>query len=254
LAPSTLARAAPIVAELGREALESFDFFEKRLLNRPSGTTRGSRRRRFEAETMDARSGQAHGSVLLSSDRLASLSDTMFGVAMTVLATTLLPSIQANKGSVLDMLAAMNGELVAVVLSFAISARYWVSQQQRLAMTKSVTSRETWLHLTFLFLIVLVPISTSLPGLVGPRVVRDSVLLYAIHLSTIALVNLLLWLEVHRVAVAHIHVVRSVMSLALVLIAVAVGAFWPQGAVYLWLAVLAAPMAGGYVTRRLYGV
>ncbi len=117
---------------------------------------------------MDAKTGQAGVSTFLSSGRLASLSDTMFGVAMTLVATTLLPSIQAHKGSVLDMFPAMNGELFTVVLSFAISARYWVSQQQRLAMTGFVTPHQTRLHLVFLFLIVLVPISTSLPGLTGP--------------------------------------------------------------------------------------
>jgi uncharacterized membrane protein len=49
------------------------------------------------------------------------------------------------------------------VLSFAVSAIYWISQQQRLAMSRSVTMAQARLHLVFLFLIVLVPISTSFP-------------------------------------------------------------------------------------------
>ena len=52
---------------------------------------------------MDAKANQAGVSVFLSSDRLASLSDTVFGVAMTLVVTTLLPSIQAHQGSVLTM-------------------------------------------------------------------------------------------------------------------------------------------------------
>ena len=92
---------------------------------------------------MNAEGDKSGGSVFLSSDRLASLSDTMFGVAMTLVATTLLPSIEAHKGSVHDHVARTTGELVSVVFSFAISAINWVSQQQRLAMTGSVTPRQT---------------------------------------------------------------------------------------------------------------
>ncbi|MEO9191827.1 MAG: TMEM175 family protein [Acetobacteraceae bacterium] len=201
---------------------------------------------------MDAKANQAGVSIFLSSDRLASLSDTMFGVAMTLVATTLLPSIQAHRGSVLDMLPDMNGELVTVVLSFAISARYWVSQQQRLAMTNSVTPFQTWLHLAFLFLIVLVPISTSLPGLAGSGAKLGSVMIYGTHLFLIALVNLLLWIEVHRTVVAHRQIVRSSLALALFVAALGVGAVRPNLALYLWFAVLATPLLARYLTRPLY--
>lgn len=202
---------------------------------------------------MDAKANQAGVSIFLSSDRLASLSDTMFGVAMTLVVTTLLPSIQAHHGSVLDMLPDMTGELVTVVLSFAISARYWVTQQQRLAMTHAVTPLQTWLHLVFLFLIVLIPLSTSLPGLAGSGARLGSVMIYGVHLFLIALVNLLLWIGVHRTVVAHVHVVRSSLALALFAAALAVGAMRPDLALYLWFAVLATPLLGRHLARRLYG-
>jgi uncharacterized membrane protein len=201
---------------------------------------------------MDAGADRQSGSIFLSSDRLASLSDTMFGVAMTLVVTTLLPSIQAHKGSVLDMLPDMNGELVTVVLSFAISARYWVSQQQRLAMTGSVTALQTWLHLAFLFLIVLVPISTSLDGLTGAHANRGPVMIYGMHLCLIGLVNLLLWIGVHRVAAAHLQVVRSALALALFVAALAVGAVRPDLALYVWFAVLAIPLLAHRITRRFF--
>jgi uncharacterized membrane protein len=202
---------------------------------------------------MDAKRDQAGAAIFLSSDRLASLSDTMFGVAMTLVATTLLPSVEAHKGSVLDMLRDINGELVSVVLSFAISARYWVSQQQRLAMTGSVTPRQTWLHLVFLFLIVLVPISTSLPHLAGSDAIASSVMIYGAHLVLLGLVNLLLWTEVHRSVAAHPQIVRSALALALLVAALAVGALRPDLALYLWIAVLAAPWLSRRIVRRFYG-
>jgi uncharacterized membrane protein len=202
---------------------------------------------------MDAKARQAGSSIFLSSDRLASLSDTMFGVAMTLVVTTLLPSVQAHKGSVIDMLPGMSGELFTVVLSFAISARYWVSQQQRLAMTGSVTPLQTRLHLMFLFLIVLVPISTSLDGLTGSGANRGSVIIYGAHLSLIALVNLLLWIQVHRTAAAHLQIVRSSLALALFAAGLAVGLIRAGFAEYVWFAVFAIPLPARYVTRRLYG-
>jgi uncharacterized membrane protein len=199
---------------------------------------------------MDRKPGETGTSIFLSSDRLASLGDTMFGVAMTLVATTLLPSIQAHKGSVLGVLSSMQQELITVVLSFAISARYWVSQQQRLAMTGSVTPLQTWLHLVFLFLIVLIPISTSLPNLAGPGAEPGSVMIYGTHFFLIALVNLLLWIEVHRQAIAYPQIVRSALALGFFATALAVGAMRPALAFYFWLAALATPWLSRYLPRR----
>src|SRR5690349_15707925 len=113
---------------------------------------------------METETDQSVGFASLSSDRLASLSDTMFGVAMTLLATTLIPSVQTLTGSALDMLRGLREQLVAVALSFAISGAYWMAHQRRLAMTRSVSTGRARLHLVFLFLIVLLPISTSFYG------------------------------------------------------------------------------------------
>jgi uncharacterized membrane protein len=201
---------------------------------------------------MDTKADPVGASAFLSSNRLSSLSDTMFGVAMTLVATTLLPSIQAHKGSVLDMWPGMKGELITVVLSFAISARYWVSQQQRLAMTASVTPRQTWLHLVFLFLIVLVPISTSLPGLAGSDTIQGSIIIYGVHITLIALVNLLLWIEVHRSVAAHLQIVRSALALTLFVVGLAIGTVRPDLALYPWFLVFAMPQVSRYLLPRLY--
>jgi uncharacterized membrane protein len=113
-------------------------------------------------------------------------------------------------------------------------------------MTASVTPRQTWLHLVFLFLIILVPISTSLPK-------QSSVLIYGAHLVLIALVNLLLWIEVHRRVVAYQPIVRSALALVLFVAALAVGALRPNLALYLWIAALPAPLLARPLVRRLYG-
>jgi uncharacterized membrane protein len=202
---------------------------------------------------MGAPANKTAASTALSSDRIASLSDTMFGVAMTLVVTTLLPAIQTHKGSVLDLFADLSGQFETVVLSFVISARYWMSQQRRLAMTNSVTPLQTRLHLAFLFLIVLVPISTSLDGLTGAGAKLDPVMIYGAHLLLIALVNLLLWIEVHRTVVAHLQIVQSSLAVALFVAALAVGAIHPRFALYVWFSVLAAPLLARQLTPRFFG-
>lgn len=202
---------------------------------------------------MNAKSHHAGGSIFLSADRLASLSDTMFGVAMTLLATSLLPSVEAHQASLVDMWRSVDGLLFSVVLSFAIAARYWVSQQQRLAITATVTSRQTRLHLVFLFLIVLVPITTSLPGLTGGSAARISVLIYGSHLTLLGLVNLLLWIEVRHNAATRLQIVRSSLALGMLIVALAVGAIRPDLALYFWIAVLAAPPLARPIARMLSG-
>ena len=195
--------------------------------------------------------GKADTKPHLSSDRLASLSDTMFGVAMTLVVTTLLPSIQALKGSVADIFSSMHSELITVVISFAVSARYWVSQQQRLAKTETVSQRQTQLNLIFLFLIVLVPISTTILALAGSAPTLGSTMTYGGHLTAIALVNLLLWIEVHGSTDVRLQIATSSLALALFVVALAVGAWRPDLATYFWLAVLATQPLGRYLARRL---
>ena len=189
-------------------------------------------------------------SAFLSSDRMIALSDTIFGVAMTLQAATLLPSIQSLKGSVADSIRDMRGQLIAVALGFAISGSYWIVQQHRLAMIKSVTALQTLLHFLFLFLFVLLPFSTGFWGQFGET--RPVVEIYGSHLLLIALVNLLLWIDIHRSVAAHAQIVRSSVAVALFALALLLGSIRPVFAPYLWFAVFATSFIGPRLARRLY--
>jgi hypothetical protein len=90
---------------------------------------------------------------------------------------------------------------------------YWVVQQQRLAMIDSVTPWQALLLFIFLFLIVLLPISTGLWGRSGTT--PAMVMIYGTHLALIASLNLMLWINVHRSVAAHAQIVRSSLALAL---------------------------------------
>jgi uncharacterized membrane protein len=187
----------------------------------------------------------------LSSDRMISLSDTIFGVAMTLQASTLLPAILTLKGTALQILHDMRGQFIGVALSFGISGSYWVVQQRRLQMTRTISPLQTLLHFLFLFLFVLLPLSTALWGPFGET--RFMVMIYGAHLMLIALVNMLLWINVHRSTAAHAQIVRSTLALTLFVMALALGAVKPVIAPYLWFLVLATTFIREGLARRLYG-
>jgi uncharacterized membrane protein len=89
-------------------------------------------------------------------------------------------------------------------------------QQQRLAMIESVTPWQALHHFVFLFLIVLLPISTGLLGRSGTT--PEVVMIYGTH-ALIASLNLLLWINVHRSVADHAQIVRSSLALALFVMA-----------------------------------
>jgi uncharacterized membrane protein len=104
--------------------------------------------------------------------------------------------------------------------------------------------------LVFLFLIILLPISTSLSG---SRALTPSVVtIYGTHLVLIGFVNLLLWIEVHRRAAAHVWVVGSSLLLALFVAALAIGEVHPAIAKYMWFAGFAVPLLSRHLARLVY--
>ncbi len=145
------------------------------------------------------------------------------------------------------MLRSLSGPLTAVVLSFAISAIYWISQQRRLSMTQLITPWQMTLHLVFLFLIVLLPISTRLFAHTGST--AATVGIYGSHLTLIAAVNLALWIEVHRRVDAQLAIVPAALALTLFGGALAIGLVRPGLAQYLWDGAFAIPLLTRFVNR-----
>lgn len=193
--------------------------------------------------------GPRRGLPPLTTARLANLSDTMFGVAMTLLATTLVPHIDQLTGSALEMLQSLREPLGAVLLSFAVAAIYWIAQQRRLSMTELLTPRQTVLHLVFLFLIVLLPISTGLFARLGST--AASVAIYGAHITLLSAINLALWFEVHRRVEAWLAVIPSTLALVLLGSALAIGLIRPELAQYLWYTALAIPLLTRLVHRTI---
>jgi uncharacterized membrane protein len=196
-----------------------------------------------ETPASNRRHAAGHGLRTLSADRLASLSDTMFGVAMTLLATTLVPQAEQLTGSALEMLRTMAEPLGAVVLSFAVAAIYWLSQQRRLSMMEELAPRQTALHLGFLFLIMMLPIST---GIFARRDESAApVAIYGAHITLLAIANLALWIDVHRRISVWRAVIPAIAAVIMLGSGFVIGLVRPWAAQYIWYAALAIPPLTG---------
>jgi uncharacterized membrane protein len=100
-----------------------------------------------------------------SVERLAALSDGIFGVAMTLLLLDLhVPTKELihNEADLRHALAALSPQLLVYLMSFMTLGIFWVGQQTQLNHLARSDRNFTWLNLGFLFLVTLMPFSTRL--------------------------------------------------------------------------------------------
>lgn len=139
-----------------------------------------------------------------SLDRLAALSDGVFAVAMTLLVLDLkAPSVSkraqhpiwsgAGGGSEHALLHGLLHNVAPRLLPYAMSfltlGIFWVGQQTQLESFTRSTRALTWLHLTFLLAVTLMPFSTGL--LAEDTTYRLSMAVYWLNLFALGAVLLI---------------------------------------------------------------
>ncbi|MGA2582165.1 MAG: TMEM175 family protein [Tepidisphaeraceae bacterium] len=100
-----------------------------------------------------------------SVERLAALSDGIFGVAMTLLLLDLrvpLKSVVTSETDLWRALAALWPDLLVYMMSFMTLGIFWIGQQTQLNFLAHSDRHLTWIHLAFLFPVTLLPFSTRL--------------------------------------------------------------------------------------------
>jgi uncharacterized membrane protein len=181
--------------------------------------------------------------------RLEALSNTIFGVAMTLLAydfprpqvTGAAPDFGAIWGSYAP-------RLIALVLSFIVSGIFWLSHHRRLAYAPEGSRLVVILNLLFLLTIVLLPASTALWGTY--IYAGGAVVVYGTHLLVTSTLNLILWLIAVRGRPNWAPLVGAMFSTAVFVVGVICGFVAPHVAPWLWsLAFLGIPISS-YVERR----
>lgn len=178
--------------------------------------------------------------------RLESLSNTIFGVAMTLLAYDLPKASQFQSAPDWSELYRLyGGRLTGLVLSFIIAGIFWFSHQRRLARQPYGSRNVVFLNLLFLLSIILLPVSDGLYGSYGLSSTVAG--LYGLHLTVIATLNAGLWWLVNRGDWRDPAFAGSVFTVLVFLPGTVVALFAPQYARYLWFLAF-----GGLFVRRLF--
>ncbi|HEY4988981.1 MAG TPA: TMEM175 family protein [Opitutaceae bacterium] len=100
-----------------------------------------------------------------SVERLAALSDGIFGVGMTLLVLDLRAPLSEVIHSEHDLGVALVGilpQLIMYMMSFLTLGIFWVGQQTQLSHLERSDRHLTWITLAFLFAVTLLPFSTKL--------------------------------------------------------------------------------------------
>jgi TMEM175 potassium channel family protein len=100
-----------------------------------------------------------------SLERLAALSDGIFGVGMTLLVIDLREPASLlvhSEHALAHGLVALLPQFVTYAMSFLTLGIFWVGQQAQLEHLERSDRHLTWIHLAFLFFVTLMPFSTRL--------------------------------------------------------------------------------------------
>jgi|ERR1700730_3819270 len=178
--------------------------------------------------------------------RLESLSNTIFGVAMTLLAYDM-PKAGQLKGlpDWTDLYQLYAARLSGLVLSFIIAGIFWFSHQRRLARQAYGSRNVVFLNLLFLLSIILLPVTNGLDGSYGLS--NAVAVLFGLHLTVIATLNAGLWWLVNRDDRRHPEFISSVFPVLALLLGTLVALFAPQYAKYFWFLAV-----GGLFVRRFF--
>ncbi len=186
------------------------------------------------------------GFAAFSVERLASLSDGVFAVAMTLLAYNIhIPIGPLNEAGLRGALARMVPAVMALVLSFFAAVMFWMGHQRLLGMMRQSGRIIYPPSFILLLLIILLPITTNLYGTFGAT--PSIALLYSVNLAGIALAQLFLSFWLVREEVPAQMSRRQVLAVPIYVSGVFVAAaitsiFSPWASQFIWFGAFAAPL------------
>jgi len=164
--------------------------------------------------------------------RLESLSNTIFGVAMTLLAYDLPKAgTFASLPDWTDLYHLYAGKLSALVLSFIIAGLFWFSHHRRLTRQPEAGRGIVILNLLFLLSIILLPVTNGLYG--NYRLSSAVAVLYGIDLTVIAGLNALLWWLARQSSPWH-QIASAIFPVLVFVPGTVIAAFFPQYVQYFW--------------------
>jgi uncharacterized membrane protein len=181
--------------------------------------------------------------------RLEQLSNTIFGVAMTLLAYDL-PRANLFTGvpDWADLIHHYGDRVMALMLSFIIAGVFWLSHHRRLAMAPYGSRGMVFLNLLFLMSIIVLPATNGLLGSYRHSSVVATI--YGVHLTLIASLNAALWLLALHGRGERELLISALFPVGVLLLGTAVAIVAPGYAQVIWFFAFGAPILGWLSARR----
>ena len=183
--------------------------------------------------------------------RLEMLSNTIFGVAMTLLAYDL-PKASSFKQAPtwMGLVHVYAQPVIALAISFVVAGLFWFSHHRRLAVAPEGGRGVVFLNLFFLLSIIILPVTNGLYGAYR----LDSVLavIYGIHLTIIATLNGMLWILALKGRNDVPLLVTTLFPILVFLVGTAIASFSPKATQFIWCLAFLSPIAGWLAGRRAH--
>jgi len=181
--------------------------------------------------------------------RLEMLSNTIFGVAMTLLAYDLPKASSFAAAPVWkDILRVYAQPVITLTISFIVAGMFWFSHHRRLAVAPEAGRGVVFLNLFFLLSIIILPATNGLYG-VYPQ---DGVVavIYGVHLVVIATLNALLWVLALQGRSDPQLMATALVPVVIFVIGTAIACVTPKAAQFVWGLAFLAPVAVWLTARR----
>jgi uncharacterized membrane protein len=181
--------------------------------------------------------------------RLEMLSNTIFGVAMTLLAYDLPKAASFAKAPEwIDLVRVYAQSVIALTISFVIAGVFWFSHHRRLAIAPEAGRGVVFLNLFFLLSIIILPVTNGLYG--SYRLDSVVAVIYGGHLTVIATLNALLWILALRGRSDPQLLVTALFPVFVLALATGMAFIAPRVAQFIWCLAFLAPLAGWLAGRR----
>jgi uncharacterized membrane protein len=183
----------------------------------------------------EKKSNKSDGSGLVDIARIASFSDNVISIALTLLVLDVRIPGPINTLSWQDVRAQLLPRLMSFLLSFAIVGVYWVAHHVMFNAMHSAGRVILWLNNLFLLAISLVPASAALLGAHVQSPIPT--LLYGLNIAAVGLAMLAMWhytVRRHRKLgiaidpqISYLAYSRTIFGIGIALTGAAIGLFRP---------------------------
>jgi len=129
----------------------------------------------------------------VATNRLETLVDGVFAIAMTILVLSIqIPEMDnPSSGDLFSQLVVLWPKVLSFIISFIILGMFWVAHHTEFRYIKKLDHKLIWLNIFYLLFVSLLPFSAELLGKYPYN--QAAVIVYGIHLMLMVLIHYFIW-------------------------------------------------------------